>query len=95
MNFIIISLKHSESCNKPCFWRSNDCGYTESPFMAGIYTENQIREDPNYYNDGLNNIAVPLSDNAMSDLGFKCSFNPASIPMFLQSKKQFAHSLHK
>lgn len=78
MKYIIISLKHGTG-KKPMFWRENNAGYTYSPFAAGIYTEEQINSDPAYYNNGQDTRAIPLTDAAMDEIGFKCSFNETAV----------------
>jgi hypothetical protein len=83
MRYIIISPEKG-SAKKPTFWRSNDAGYTNSPFAAGIYTEEQIKANPDYYNNGYSAVAVPLTDEAMRLLGFSCSYNEKGLNNFLQ-----------
>lgn len=69
--FVILSLKHSEG-KTPCFWRPDNAGYTNFPWAAGIYTEEQVNGDPEYYNDGYNTLAIPLTNDGMESIGFKC-----------------------
>jgi len=70
MEYIIFSLKHSTK-KQPCFWRANNAGYTNYPFTAGHYTEAQIQSQPDYYNNGINSIAIPLCEDGMEAIGFK------------------------
>lgn len=74
MQYIILSLSHS-TIEEPMFWRANDMGYTNSPFAAGKYTEEQVKENPDYYNNGLSTVAIPLTDEAMYKIGFKVSID--------------------
>jgi hypothetical protein len=86
MNYIIISLKHGTG-KKPMFWRANDARYTYSPFGAGIYTEGQVKGNLEYYNNGYSAVAIPLTDMAMSEIDFKCSFDEKAIEKFFQKSK--------
>lgn len=86
MKYIIISLKHGTG-DKPCFWRADNSGYTEWPFAAGVYGEEQIKSRPDYYNNGYSAIAIPLTEQAMNNLEFKCSFNQEATIHFLQTAK--------
>lgn len=72
----------------PTFWKANNSGYTDSPFNAGQYTQEQVDSKPYYYNDGHNAVAIPLTDKAMADLGFECTFDPTSINKFLTKSKK-------
>lgn len=84
MKYIIISPQHG-SGSEPVFWRANNAGYTNSPFAAGIYSELQVESRPDYYNNGYSAVAVPLTDKAMADLGFTCSYNDNALDKFLQT----------
>lgn len=86
MKYIIISLKYGTG-EEPIFWKANDCGYTTSPFNAGIYSEEQVKGNPDYYNNGYSAVAIPLTDQAMSNIDFKCSFNQKAIEKFFQKSK--------
>lgn len=81
MKYIIVSLKHG-SADRPVFWRANDAGYTTSPFAVGIYTEEQVKGDPQYYNNGFSTVAVPLTDQGMHAIGFKCSYDNKQLDAF-------------
>jgi hypothetical protein len=72
--YIIVSLKHSEK-DEACFWRSNDTGYTINPWQAGIYSEEQVKANPDYYNDGFNTIAVCITNSSLQKSGLKISIN--------------------
>lgn len=74
-NYVILSLKHSVG-KTPCFWRPKNAGYTIYPWSAGIYTKEQVDADPNYYNDGANSLAIPLTEKGLQRIGFKCSYDP-------------------
>jgi hypothetical protein len=86
MKYIIISLKHGTGV-KPCFWKANDAGYTNYPFNAGIYDEEQVKARPDYYNNGYGSVAIPLTEEAMQKLGFKCSFDEKAVVHFFQPSK--------
>jgi hypothetical protein len=43
------------------WWGPNDCGYTQNIERAGIYTEEQIKRDPNYY-DNDECVPVPVEE---------------------------------
>jgi hypothetical protein len=86
MKYIILSPKHSEG-NTPTFWRPNCAGYTTNPWLAGIYEEKEIQEDPTYFNDGFGAVAIPLTKENLEELGFKCIYDPQSINKFLQKKQ--------
>lgn len=90
-NYIILSLKHSEGY-RPCFWRADDAGYTMFPWAAGIYTEEQVKAQPNYYNDGFNTVAVPLTSAGLESIGFRCEFVPSQAKEF---SKQIRKSFQK
>jgi hypothetical protein len=83
MKYIIISLSHGTG-KEPCFWKAEAAGYTNSPFAAGIYTEEEVKARPNYYNNGCSCVAIPLTEQAMEAIGFKCSFNEKAIEQFFQ-----------
>lgn len=87
MLYIIISPSNSTK-GSVAFWRANDAGYTYSPFAAGHYTEEQIANQPDYYNNGHNAVAIPLTDRAMGDLEFTCSVNYESLDKFMQTEKE-------
>lgn len=83
MAYFILSLKHStQEC--PAFWRANNAGYTNSPFMAGIYTEHQIRSNPEYYNNGYSTVAIRLTDSSMEAIGFKVSVDWVKVDEFFK-----------
>lgn len=86
MKYIILSLKHGTG-KQPVFWKANNAGYTSLPFNAGIYTEEQVKQEPDYYNNGYSAIAIPLTDAAMSDIDFQCSFNEKSVEKYFQKAK--------
>lgn len=72
--FIIISLKHSEG-KKPCFWRPNNAGYTIFPWAAGIYQKEEVENNPKYYNNGYDTVAIPLNNEGLESIGFKCEMD--------------------
>lgn len=81
MKYIIISLKHSTK-DKRCFWRAFNSGYTYYPFNAGQYDEALVKLKPDYYNDGISTIAIPLTDAAMASIGFKVKIDFKALDNF-------------
>jgi S-methylmethionine-dependent homocysteine/selenocysteine methylase len=65
--FLILSVKHSEG-RKPCFWRPDNAGYT-------LYTKEQVENDPDYYNNGYDTLAIELSNEGLESIGFKCQMD--------------------
>lgn len=59
MNYYILDLrtKKGEVC---IFWRSNCAGYTRYLEEAGIYSQDEIDEMPEYFNNGINTKAIPV-----------------------------------
>lgn len=90
MGYIILSLSHS-SPEQVVFWRANNAGYCNSPFLAGIYTEEQVKGNQQYYNNGLSTVAVPLTTAAMEAIGFNVSVDWKKVEAFhlssLKTKK--------
>jgi hypothetical protein len=84
MEYIILSLKHSTK-KKPVFWRADGSGYTECPFVAGHYTEEQVKEHSHYYNDGRSTIAIPLTDAAMYNIGFEVTIDFDAVDLFYKT----------
>ncbi|HYD21846.1 MAG TPA: hypothetical protein VEB40_10250 [Flavipsychrobacter sp.] len=82
-NFLIISLKHG-SGKSPMFWRPQDAGYTSSPFAAGLYREDKVKSDSNYYNNGDSTIAVPVTEKIMGSIGFSCSYDEDALQRFFE-----------
>ena len=58
--FIIISLKHTEE-DGIMFWNPDRAGYTYNPFRAGVYEEEDILNNLDYYHSG-NSLVVGLRD---------------------------------
>lgn len=77
-HYVIVSLKHS-SKDAVAFWRSNDAGYTTNPWQAGIYSEEQVANDPGYYNDGSSSIAVCVNNSSLPDSGIGISIKSDTI----------------
>ncbi|MBO0947329.1 hypothetical protein [Fibrella forsythiae] len=60
--FYIISYEHSYG-GILTFWRPNNAGYTNNPWLAGTYTESEIRADMAYYHRGEDgSVAVPVEE---------------------------------
>ena len=82
-NYLILSLKHSEG-KVPTFWRPDDAGYTIFPFAAGIYTEEQVKAYPDYYNNGDDTLAIPFSNEGLESIGFKCQVDPKKVESLIK-----------
>lgn len=78
MKYIIISLKHSTK-DTPCFWRANNAGYTNFPFVAGQYTDEEVKAEPAYYDNGIDALAIPLTEAGLDSIGFKCSVDVKKV----------------
>jgi hypothetical protein len=64
------------------FWKALDSGYTEHILCAGLYTATQVLASPEYYNDGMCGVAVPLTGTAMRKLGIKVSIDIGALKAF-------------
>jgi hypothetical protein len=84
--YIIISMTHS-SKEVICFWRADDSGYTENPWGAGIYTEEQVKANPKYYNNGYETVAVELTHNALMDAGLLIKPNTKKLMTYFHDNK--------
>ncbi len=74
--YFVISLGHSKKADDfILFWRPDNCGYTFRIEDAGLYTEQQVLDSIDYYNGGIDTIAVP--SKAINGLANKmpCLFN--------------------
>jgi hypothetical protein len=85
-HYIILSLKHSTK-DILCFWRADDNGYTENPWAAGIYTEEQVLAHPTHYNDGCENVAVELTHDALRAAGLLITPALAKIKAYYRDKQ--------
>lgn len=57
--YYIMSLKHTKPEDNMVLWWRPECkGYTYYIDEAGIYPEAEIKEKPEYYNDGKDTVAV-------------------------------------
>jgi len=79
--YFIISLSRSQK-DSLVFWRAEDSGYTCIPFLAGIYTEQQILAQLDYYTE--NSVPVPVED---WEEVFKISFNANKLLAFRKEWK--------
>jgi len=67
LGYYILSLKHSPGyAGQALWWGPNDRGYVEDLNKAGLYTKAQIEEQPGYYNDGTDTLAI-LESVAMNE----------------------------
>lgn len=89
MKYIIISLSKG-SADEPKFWKPNCAGYTSFPWAAGIYTEDEIKNNPEYFNNGYTTIAVPFHEVGigLESIGFDCSYNPHLLNKLYKDLKQ-------
>lgn len=68
--FYILSLKWTKPMDGVLtFWREDNSGYCRRLDWAGKYTEKQIKEKPEYYNDGKNTVAIPCE--IIDNIGYK------------------------
>jgi hypothetical protein len=86
MNYIILSVRHS-SKDEPIFWRADDSGYINVPWGAGIYSEEQVKASPKYYNNGYDTIAIPLTDQGIRDSGLKFSIDSKLLKKFIADNR--------
>lgn len=60
--YFILSAKHTGKRDPYItFWRPNDAGYAWPLEWSGRYPAEQIRAASDYYNDGVDTYAVPVS----------------------------------
>jgi hypothetical protein len=67
--YLILSLSHSTT-TQPSWWREGAAGFTNFMVAAGRYTAETINSDPDYYNNGIDTLAVPLTDAGLNSIGF-------------------------
>lgn len=65
--YLIVSLKWSRGAPNLLFWGPDNMGYTDNVSKAGLYTRAQIEQQPSYYNDGEEALAVRFEDVMKSD----------------------------
>lgn len=86
--FYILSTKYSEG-DYMTWWRPNNAGYTTRLDDAGVYTAEQVKAHPGYYNNGERTEAIPVSEvlkhvvrvvsmDSYSDLRSTRKVNPVS-----------------
>lgn len=85
--YVIVSLKHSSE-GTLVFWRANDNGYTSNPWEAGEYTEQDVTDNPNHYNDGTESIAVELSSGSLYAAGLVITPNLTKLKSYHKSQKK-------
>jgi len=81
--YFLVSLQHSVPENV-VFWRANDCGYTTIPFLAGIYTEEEILDRIEYYTEDA--VPVPIEDFAQA--GLKVTVKESAIKKYGKQWKE-------
>jgi hypothetical protein len=84
--YVILSLNHSDK-DSLCFWRPDNSGYTTNPWQAGIYTEEQVKGDPEYYNDGYNTIAICINNSSLTVSGVKISADWNKVKEYRKQNK--------
>lgn len=85
--YIIVSLKHSSE-ERLVFWRAEDNGYTSNPWEAGTYTEQELADKPNHYNDGAESIAVELESHAIAAAGLAIVPNLTKLKSYHKAQKK-------
>lgn len=55
------------------------------PFTAGIYTEEQVKADPDYYNNRGSTLAIPLDEQGMASIGLKITMDLTKVKQLLKS----------
>ncbi len=60
-HFFILDLRSLGMWRGMLWWMPNDCGYTENLTQAGRYTREQVENNPRYYNNGEETLAVPVA----------------------------------
>jgi hypothetical protein len=89
MNYLILSLKHTVG-NTPTFWRPDNSGYTDYIQSAGLYTEEQIKSEPSYYNDGFNTLAIPCTTEGLESIGLKTNIDLKKVKTLKQKARKEA-----
>lgn len=85
-HFVILDLTRSTP-DRPVFWKAEDLGYALTPFTAGLYDVKTVIDNWNYYNDGIETIAIPLNYFGLASIGFTCSFDPEKAIQLLGHPK--------
>lgn len=82
--YIVLSLKHSTP-GQFAFWKADCLGYTWYLFNAGIYDVSDIEAQMQYFNDGIDAIAVPLTGHALELLNLRvlCDTSDNVLSRFL------------
>jgi len=86
--YVIVSLKHSEK-NSVAFWRPDNAGYTTNPWAAGFYTEEQVINDPSYYNNGVSTIAVCINNSSLPESGLTISLTDSKIAKYRKNNLRY------
>lgn len=60
MKYYILCLKRSHSEDWLWWWKPRSHGHTQDLNEAGVYPQEMIDADPNYYNDGRTSKAIPV-----------------------------------
>ena len=59
MNYYILSLKWTRG-DQVTWWGPDNIGYVRNLEQAGVYTEDQVRARPDYYDNRDSTVAVPV-----------------------------------
>jgi len=62
MEYFVLSLKWTVGSDYIVFWRPNNAGYTVDIQQAGRYSQEQIINNPTYYDNGTSTLAVPCGE---------------------------------
>ena len=57
--YYVLSLKKSHLKENYSWFKSNNSGYTEDLNYAGVYTEEEISKNKNYYFNSNSQVAIP------------------------------------
>lgn len=58
--YFVLSVNHTTRESRfILLWNPNNAGYCNRLHVAGIYTEEQVRKNLHYYNNGCDTISVP------------------------------------
>lgn len=58
----ILSLSHSPEENTAVWWKPGARGYTKRIFEAGIFSEEIVKNNPNYYNNKTDTLAIETTN---------------------------------
>lgn len=94
MMYYIISLKYTTK-KELVFWRSNDAGYTTIIQQAGIYSEEEVKAQPTYYNNGYETIALPINTEAFHEIGMRVAYHSTNLEKFVRKNRHKEGGQHE